>query len=147
MHPFFPSYAFVLKLAALLQPLETLYLHNVYHLKLSLIVLILISSHLQILIPEMGFTKVENVGKLRCFTNQNDFNLKLLAIATVWILKFKNSGIKHLFPVVLNFYSRLIKAMRTVCTAYILPPFGKIQQMLFKLFEINFLDCCVLVTQ
>ena len=59
---------FILKLAAFLQPLEVLYLHNVYYLKLLLIILICYVTFTD-LILEKGFMKVENVGILRCFTN------------------------------------------------------------------------------
>ena len=51
---------FTLKLAAFLQPLEVLYLHNVYDLKLSLIILIHYDTFTD-LILEKSFMKVENV--------------------------------------------------------------------------------------
>ena len=51
---------FTLKLATFLQPLEVLYLHNVYYLKLSLIILIYYITFTD-LILEKGFMKVENV--------------------------------------------------------------------------------------
>ena len=51
---------FILKLASFLHPLEVLYLHNVYYLKLSLIILIYYVTFTD-LIPEKGFMKVENV--------------------------------------------------------------------------------------
>ena len=51
---------FILKLATFLQPLEVLYLHNVYYLKLSLIILIYFVTFTD-LILEKGFMKVENV--------------------------------------------------------------------------------------
>ena len=63
---------FILKLATFLQPLEVLYLHNVYYLKLSLIIVIYYAIFTD-LILEYGFMKVENVRILRCITNQNDF--------------------------------------------------------------------------
>ena len=50
----------ILKLATFLQPLEVLYLHNVYYLKLSLIILIYYVTFTD-LILEKGFMKVENV--------------------------------------------------------------------------------------
>ena len=55
-------------LATFLQPLEVLYLHNVYYLKLSLIILIYYVTFTD-LIFEKGFMIVENVQILRCFTN------------------------------------------------------------------------------
>ena len=58
----------ILKLATFLQPLEILYLHNVYYLKLSLIILINYVT-LTDLTLEKGFVKIENVRILRCFTN------------------------------------------------------------------------------
>ena len=51
---------FILKLATFLQPLEVLYLHNVYYLKLLLIILIYYVTFTD-LILEKGFMKVENV--------------------------------------------------------------------------------------
>ena len=51
---------FILKLATFLQPLEVLYLHNVYYLKLSMIILIHYVTFTD-LIFEKGFVKVENV--------------------------------------------------------------------------------------
>ena len=51
---------FILKLATFLQPLEVLYLHNVYYLKLSLIIIIYYVTFTD-LILEKGFMKVENV--------------------------------------------------------------------------------------
>ena len=51
---------FILKLATFLQPLEVLYLHNVYYLKLSLIILIYYVTFTD-LILEKGFMKVENI--------------------------------------------------------------------------------------
>ena len=51
---------FILKLATFLQPLQVLYLHNVYYLKLSLIILIYYVPFTD-LILEKGFMKVENV--------------------------------------------------------------------------------------
>ena len=51
---------FILKLATFLQPLEELCLHNVYYLKLSLIILIYYVTFTD-LILEKGFMKVENV--------------------------------------------------------------------------------------
>ena len=51
---------FILKLATFLQPLEVLYLHNVYYLKLSLIISIYYVTFTD-LILEKGFMKVENV--------------------------------------------------------------------------------------
>ena len=51
---------FILKLATFLQPLEVLYLHNVYDLKLSLIILIYYVIFTD-LILEKGFMKVETV--------------------------------------------------------------------------------------
>ena len=59
---------FILKLTTFLQPLEVLYFHNVYHLKLSLIVLIYYVPFTDLII-EKGFMKVENVRYVRCFTN------------------------------------------------------------------------------
>ena len=59
---------FILKLATFLQPLEVLYLHNVYYLKLSLNILIYYATFTD-LILEKSFMKVENVRILRCFTN------------------------------------------------------------------------------
>ena len=50
----------ILKLATFLQPLEVLYLHNVYYLKLSMIILIYYVTFTD-LIFEKGFMKVENV--------------------------------------------------------------------------------------
>ena len=50
----------ILKLATFLQPLEVLYLYNVYYLKLSLIILIYYVTFGD-LILEKGFMKVENV--------------------------------------------------------------------------------------
>ena len=50
----------ILKLATFLQPLEVLYFHNVYYLKLSLIILIYYVTFTD-LILEKGFMKVENV--------------------------------------------------------------------------------------
>ena len=58
----------ILMLATFLQPLEILYLHNVYYLKLSLIILINYVT-LTDLTLEKGFVKIENVRILRCFTN------------------------------------------------------------------------------
>ena len=49
---------FILKLATFLQPLEVLYLHNVYYLKLSLIILIYYVTFTD-LIFEKGFMKVK----------------------------------------------------------------------------------------
>ena len=63
---------FILKLATFLQPLEVLYLHNVYYLKLSLIILIYYVTFTDLILKK-GFMKVENVGILRCYTNINDF--------------------------------------------------------------------------
>ena len=51
---------FILKLATFLQPLEVLYLHNVYYLKLLLIILIYYVTFTD-LILEKGFMKVEKV--------------------------------------------------------------------------------------
>ena len=51
---------FNLKLATFLQPLEVPYLHNVYYLKLSLIILIYYVTFTD-LILEKGFIKIENV--------------------------------------------------------------------------------------
>ena len=51
---------FILKLATFLQPLEVLYLQNVYYLKLSLIILIYYVTFTD-LILEKGFMKIENV--------------------------------------------------------------------------------------
>ena len=51
---------FILKLATFLQPLEVLYLHNVYYLKLSLIIIIYYVTFTD-LILEKGFMKVKNV--------------------------------------------------------------------------------------
>ena len=51
---------FILKLAMFLQPLEVLYLHNVYYLKLSLIISIYYVAFTD-LILDKGFTKVENI--------------------------------------------------------------------------------------
>ena len=51
---------FILKLATFLLPLEVLHLHNVYYLKLSLIILIYYVTFTD-LILEKGFMKVENV--------------------------------------------------------------------------------------
>ena len=59
---------FILKLATFLQHLEVLYLHNVYNLKLSLIILIDYVTFTD-LILEKVFMKVENVQILRSFTN------------------------------------------------------------------------------
>ena len=59
---------FILKLASFLQPSEVLYLHNVYYLKLSLIILIYYITFPD-LILEKGFMKVENVRILRCYAN------------------------------------------------------------------------------
>ena len=59
---------FILKLATFLQHLEVLYLHNVYNLKLSLIILIDYVTFTD-LILEKVFIKVENVRILRSFTN------------------------------------------------------------------------------
>ena len=59
---------FILKLATFLQPLKVLYLHNVYYLKLSLIILIYYVTYTD-LILEKSFMKVENVRILICFTN------------------------------------------------------------------------------
>ena len=59
---------FILKLATFLQPLEVLYLYNVYYLKLSLIILIYYDVTFTDLILEKGFMKVENVRTLRCYT-------------------------------------------------------------------------------
>ena len=55
-----PQLLFILKLATFLQPLEVLYLHNVYYLKLSLIILIYYVTFTD-LILEKGFMEVENV--------------------------------------------------------------------------------------
>ena len=63
-----PQLLFILKLATILQPLEVLYLHNVYYLKLSLIILIYYVIFTDVVL-EKGFMKVENVRILRCFTN------------------------------------------------------------------------------
>ena len=51
---------FILKLTTFLQPLEVLYLHSVYYLKLSLTILIYYVTFTD-LILEKGFMKVENV--------------------------------------------------------------------------------------
>ena len=51
---------FTLKLATFLQPLEVLYFHNVYYLKLSLIILIYYVTFTDVIL-EKGFMKVENV--------------------------------------------------------------------------------------
>ena len=51
---------FILTLATFLQPLEVLYFHNVYYLKLSLIILIYYVTFTD-LILEKGFMKVESV--------------------------------------------------------------------------------------
>ena len=51
---------FTLKLATFLQRLEVLYLHNVYYLKLSLIILIYYVTFID-LILEKGYMKVKNV--------------------------------------------------------------------------------------
>ena len=51
---------FILKLATFLQLLGVLYLHNVYHLKLLLIILIYYVTFTD-LILEKGYMKVENV--------------------------------------------------------------------------------------
>ena len=59
---------FILKLATFLQPLKVLYLHNVYYLKLLLIILIYYVTFAD-LILEKGFEKVESVRILRCYTN------------------------------------------------------------------------------
>ena len=59
---------FILKLATFLQPLEALYLHNVYYLKLSLIILIYYVTFTDLILKK-GFMKVESVRILRCFTN------------------------------------------------------------------------------
>ena len=59
---------FILNLASFLHPLKVLYLHNVYYLKLSLIILIYYVTFTD-LILEKGFMKVENVRILRCYTN------------------------------------------------------------------------------
>ena len=59
---------FILKLATFLHPLEILYLHNVYYLKLSLIILIYYVT-ITDLILEKGFMNVEDVRILRCYTN------------------------------------------------------------------------------
>ena len=59
---------FILKLATFLQPLEVLYLHNVYYLKLLLIILIYYVTFTDSIL-EKGFRKVENVRILRCYTN------------------------------------------------------------------------------
>ena len=59
---------FILKLTTFLQPLEVQYLHNVYYLKLSLIILIY-EVRFTDFILEKGFMKVENVQILRCYTN------------------------------------------------------------------------------
>ena len=59
---------FILKLATFLQPLEVLYLHNVYYLKLSLIILIYYVTFTD-LILEKAFIKIENIRILRCYTN------------------------------------------------------------------------------
>ena len=59
---------FILKLATFLQPLEVLYLHNVYYLKLSLIILIYYVSFTDLILKK-GFMKVENVRILRYFMN------------------------------------------------------------------------------
>ena len=58
---------FILKWAMFLQPLEVLYLHKVYYVKLSLIIFIYYVPFTD-LILEKGFMKVENVRILRCFT-------------------------------------------------------------------------------
>ena len=63
---------FILKLATFLQPLEVLFLHNVYYLKLSLIILNQYVTFTDLILVK-GFMKVENVRILRCFTNKNDF--------------------------------------------------------------------------
>ena len=59
---------FILKLATFLQPLEVLYLYNVYYLKLLLIILIYYVTFTDLILAK-GFVKVENVRILRCFTN------------------------------------------------------------------------------
>ena len=59
---------FILKLATFSQLLEVLYLHNVFYLKLSLIILIYYVTFTN-LILEKGFNNVENVRILRCLTN------------------------------------------------------------------------------
>ena len=51
---------FILKLTTFLQPFEVLYLHNVYYLKLLLIILIYYVTFSD-LILEKGFMKVEKV--------------------------------------------------------------------------------------
>ena len=51
---------FILKLATFLQPLGVLYLHNVYYLKLSLIILIYYVTFTDLILHK-GFMKVENV--------------------------------------------------------------------------------------
>ena len=59
---------FILKLATFLQPLEVLYLHNVYYLNLLFIILIYYVTFTDSIL-EKGFRKVENVRILRCYTN------------------------------------------------------------------------------
>ena len=59
---------FILKLATFLQLLKVLHLHNVYYLKLLLIILIYFVTFTD-LILEKSFMKVENVRILRCYTN------------------------------------------------------------------------------
>ena len=59
---------FILNSATFLQPLKVLHLHNVYDLKLSLIILIYYVTFTD-LIFEKDFMKVKNVQILRCFTN------------------------------------------------------------------------------
>ena len=59
---------FILNSATCLQPLKVLHLHNVYDLKLSLIILIYYVTFTD-LIFEKDFMKVKNVRILRCFTN------------------------------------------------------------------------------
>ena len=56
------------KVGYILQPLEVLYLHNVYYLKLSLIILIYYVSFTDLILKK-GFMKVENVRILRYFMN------------------------------------------------------------------------------
>ena len=63
---------FILKLTTLLEPLEILYIKNVYYLKLSLIILIYYVTFTN-LVLEKSFMKVEDVRFLRCLTNENDF--------------------------------------------------------------------------
>ena len=59
---------FILKLASFLQPLKVPHLHNVYYLKLSLIILIYYVTFADLILGK-GFMKVENVRILRCYTN------------------------------------------------------------------------------